>query len=329
MLIKDMLYGEVLINESIIKDLMNTKPFQRLKDINQYGGVNFVFPDKYQVTRFEHSIGVWHVLKTVGADFETQIAGLLHDIGHTAFSHMYDMALSSLNENHHERVQEKLVGWAEIEDILEKNSIKLKNVDEYVLIKRPLPDIGADRFDYAIRDYVTATDEKAEFADKALSDISKDDEGLFFNNLEIARTFAEIGNKSQWLVVHEPTVAAVYQSLIEMIRLGLKNGWLKEDDFLQTDEYVFNKIKSNAANIPEKYLKIFTNKYTVKEVAAKEDSDIEFKKLKSRFFNPQVITAKGKKHVSELDDGFKQSLNKSVEIFEKSKNGVYYKIEFL
>ena len=324
MLIKDMLYGEVLINESIIKDLMNTKPFQRLKDINQYGGVNFVFPDKYQVTRFEHSIGVWHVLKTVGADFETQIAGLLHDIGHTAFSHMYDMALSSLNENHHERVQEKLVGWTEIEDILEKNSIKLKNVDEYVLIKRPLPDIGADRFDYAIRDYVTATHEKAEFANKALSAISKDDEGLFFNNLEIARTFAEIGNKSQWLVVHEPTVAAVYQSLIEMIRLGLKNGWLKEDDFLQTDEYVFNKIKSNAANIPEKYLKIFTNKYTVKEVAAKEDSDIEFKKLKSRFFNPQVITAKGKKHVSELDDGFKQSLNKSVEIFEKSKSSRFF-----
>lgn len=99
MKIHDRLYNEITVDDPIIESLINTKPFQRLKEINQYGGVNFFFPDRYQVSRYQHSLGVYHVLKGIGADLDVQVAGLLHDIGHTAFSHMYDMALATHTED--------------------------------------------------------------------------------------------------------------------------------------------------------------------------------------------------------------------------------------
>lgn len=62
---------------------------QRLKGISQ-----FRIPDKYyfkdNYSRFEHSIGVMVLLGKLGASQEEQIAGLLHDVSHKAFSHVYD-----------------------------------------------------------------------------------------------------------------------------------------------------------------------------------------------------------------------------------------------
>ena len=44
---------------------------------------------------FEHSLGVYLLLRRLGADRREQVAGLLHDISHTAFSHAVDFLISS------------------------------------------------------------------------------------------------------------------------------------------------------------------------------------------------------------------------------------------
>jgi len=75
----DRIFGEIKIDDQLILDLINTPSFQRLKRINQYGGVNLIYPT-YQVSRFEHSIGVWWILKSLNTGVEIQVAGLLHDI---------------------------------------------------------------------------------------------------------------------------------------------------------------------------------------------------------------------------------------------------------
>jgi HD superfamily phosphohydrolase len=49
--ITDEIYGEIVIENELILRLINTKPFQRLKEINQYGAVNFVFEEGYQTSR--------------------------------------------------------------------------------------------------------------------------------------------------------------------------------------------------------------------------------------------------------------------------------------
>lgn len=327
MIIPDKLYKQIEVSHPIIEQLVNTKPFLRLKEINQYGGVNFVYPDRYQVTRFQHSLGVYHVLKTLGADLETQVAGLLHDIGHTALSHMYDMALNTHTEDNHEQIMHNLEGWDEVQHILSTNNLKLLNPDDYVLIKKSLPDIGADRFDYALRDYFFATNEFSDLPIKLLENVGTDVEGMYFSSLSSATEFANTGNKAMWYVIYEPSVAIIYQSLIEMIRAGFKENWLTNNDFMKTDKYVIAKMMQNKESMPERFSKVFTHKFSVKETT-KENCDFEFVKLKSRYFDPRVKENNVTKRASELDPEFKVELDKCTNLFEKAKTGIYYKIKF-
>jgi len=55
MKIIDKIYGEIEIDNQLIVDLINTAPFQRLKNISQDGATNFIQPVR-NVTRYEHSI---------------------------------------------------------------------------------------------------------------------------------------------------------------------------------------------------------------------------------------------------------------------------------
>jgi HD superfamily phosphohydrolase/uncharacterized protein YjbK len=110
MIIKDIVYGDIEIPEKF-KAIIDTPEFQRLRRIKQLATANLVFPAANH-TRFEHSIGTYHVMKKLVDHFieyfheldknivfeENDIdavlmAALLHDIGHGPFSHAFEQAL--------------------------------------------------------------------------------------------------------------------------------------------------------------------------------------------------------------------------------------------
>lgn len=325
MKINDRIYGKIEIHDPVIVELISSHPFQRLKRLNQYGGVNFIYPTKYQVSRFEHSIGVWYILKTLGARLEVQAAGLLHDIGHTAFSHMVDMALQSTTENFHELNVHKIKYFGEMMNILKKHNISLKKIDEYREIKRTLPDIGADRLDYAVRDYVGAIGKNSSLGEKVIKSISLIDEDIVFTDLKVARMYAISGLKAMWFVIYEPKVAVVYQALAEIIRQGFEEGWLKEDDLFEDDKIVLQIILKHQSNLNIKYVKIFTKPYLVKEGTA-TDFDFHHIKHKVRYFDPLVLDKGQKNHLSSVDKIFSEQLKYHLKIFESRKKGTYYKV---
>src|SRR3989344_4030056 len=104
MTISDPLYGQVEISERVLIDLIKTPAFLRLKNITQAG-----VPQQYNslkvYSRYEHSIGAMLLLRKLGADLEEQVAGLLHDISHLAFSHVADWLFGSY---HNEDYQDKI-----------------------------------------------------------------------------------------------------------------------------------------------------------------------------------------------------------------------------
>src|SRR5262249_23384695 len=100
----DRVYGEVSVDDPQILALIACPTFQRLKGIKQSGPSAFAFPFK-TVTRFEHCVGAYVLLNRLGADLREQVAGLLHDISHTAFSHAVDFLYSSDEQNHHEQLK--------------------------------------------------------------------------------------------------------------------------------------------------------------------------------------------------------------------------------
>src|SRR5947199_4454645 len=105
----DRVYGEVEVNDPALLSLIECPTFQRLKGIRQAGPSAFAFPFK-TVTRFEHSLGVYLLLCRLGADRRQRIAGLLHDLSHTAFSHAVDFLFHSDEQDYHERLKPAFLG---------------------------------------------------------------------------------------------------------------------------------------------------------------------------------------------------------------------------
>lgn len=105
--IKDCIYGFVDVPKCCVP-ILNHPLFQRLRRIKQLGSVHFVFPGATH-TRFEHSLGVMHLageavdaIIAVGGSISArekelvQIAGLTHDLGHLAYSHLMDKVLKEV-----------------------------------------------------------------------------------------------------------------------------------------------------------------------------------------------------------------------------------------
>ncbi len=114
--IKDAIYHFVHVS-TLCLAFLDHPHFQRLRNIKQLGTVSQVFPGANH-TRFEHSIGVLHLAGlavdsliargTVISPREkdlVQLAALYHDIGHLAYSHLFDEVLTEqkIGEAHEER----------------------------------------------------------------------------------------------------------------------------------------------------------------------------------------------------------------------------------
>jgi HD superfamily phosphohydrolase len=94
-----------------LRDVIDTREFQRLRRITQLGLASYVFPGATH-TRFSHSLGVAHLAHSVLAHLsewaegetrndvaaawnEVVLAGLLHDVGHGPFSHSFEQILKN------------------------------------------------------------------------------------------------------------------------------------------------------------------------------------------------------------------------------------------
>jgi HD superfamily phosphohydrolase len=98
--VHDPLYGHIHISclESM---LIHTREVQRLRRIQQLGLADIVFPGANH-TRYEHSIGTMHVADMIARNLglaeseisKVRVGALLHDVGHSAFSHSIEAVLA-------------------------------------------------------------------------------------------------------------------------------------------------------------------------------------------------------------------------------------------
>lgn len=99
--VSDRVHGDICLS-TMASRLIACPEVRRLDGIRQLGGCVFVYPSASH-TRLEHSIGVAHLAKLMGqhlraqcdhvSDMDVQcleIAGLLHDVGHGPFSHLFE-----------------------------------------------------------------------------------------------------------------------------------------------------------------------------------------------------------------------------------------------
>lgn len=101
--VKDCIYGHIALPE-LCRRFVDVQEFQRLRRIKQLGVVHFTYPSAVH-TRFEHSLGVMHLAGKMVDQLANyvfipartkelvQLGALYHDVGHLAFSHLFDTAL--------------------------------------------------------------------------------------------------------------------------------------------------------------------------------------------------------------------------------------------
>jgi putative nucleotidyltransferase with HDIG domain len=159
MIIKDEIHGTLEFDD-FEERIIDSQPFQRLRRIKQMSITSLVYPGANH-TRFEHSLGTAHlssiIARRLGLDADTarrvKLCGLLHDIGHTAFSHEGEDVLKKHIGDHESLGRKKVLSGA-IADILSENyrpkdiaDMEKSNYGSIVT-----SDLGADRMDYLKRD---------------------------------------------------------------------------------------------------------------------------------------------------------------------------------
>jgi len=311
MKIKDLVYGEEDTNEEVLIDLINSKSIQRLKHLSQFG-----IPDEYYhkktFSRYEHSLGVLILLRRLNASLKEQIAGLLHDVSHTAFSHVIDWVIGKPEkEDYQDEILPEVIKNSEIPAILEKHNINYKdllNFDNFTLLERETPSLCADRIDYALREmfYENETISIKEI----FSDLNSKDGQIFFRKKEVAEIFAKEYSKLQKEHWGGNEAKARYHILAEALREGLRNKIINISDMMKTDNEVIKILSDSNDDKIIKNLTLLKNGFIIK--IEKDDESIILRK-KFRWIDPEVLIDNKIRNLSEISQSYREFLEKQRE----------------
>src|SRR5712692_4347115 len=128
--LRDAIWGDVSLGPREVA-LIDTPAFQRLRRVKQLGLTDLVFPGARH-TRFEHSIGVFHLAGLAVARLRAapgapeidpaderalRAAALLHDVGHYPFSHaVEELEVEQIRQ--HTEIARHLILGSELTDAL-------------------------------------------------------------------------------------------------------------------------------------------------------------------------------------------------------------------
>lgn len=246
----DRVYGRVEIDDPGLLALVRCPTYRRLKGVRQAGPSALAFPFK-RVTRYEHSLGVFELLRRLGAGRKEQVAGLLHDISHTAFSHAIDFVIESEEQAHHEEIKHLFLGREDLAAAIEGCGFRAADfLDDsaFPLLERPIPWLCADRLDYFFRDGLACGLCRPDQVRSMLDSLVVVDGTIAFGDeamaLEARRLFA-IMNRDWWA---SDTEAYIYNEFGRMLRQAIDEGAINFDDLLTEDEPVLAKIRANGSS---------------------------------------------------------------------------------
>jgi HD superfamily phosphohydrolase len=243
---RDRVYGRVSIADPEILDLIGCATFERLKGVRQAGPSALAFPFK-DVTRYEHSLGVFNLLRRLRAPRREQVAGLLHDISHTAFSHAVDFVFTSTEQDHHEQLKPLMLDRPDISRALAGlgySPCDFYDDSVYPLLEQPIPVLCADRLDYFLRDGLACDVVKPEFVKRILGCLAVIDHRIVLTDVTVAHEAAALFatmNRDWWA---SPVEAFIYNEFADALREGLRLGAIERDDLLTEDMLVLEKLEA-------------------------------------------------------------------------------------
>ncbi|MCJ7424279.1 HD domain-containing protein [Candidatus Bathyarchaeota archaeon] len=171
--IKDPVHGYIYVTEQE-KHAIDSFPVQRQRRLRQLAGSEYVYPGANH-TRFEHAIGVMYLAGRVVENRNVsqylnedeceaaKMAGLLHDVGHGPFSHVFEHLLDKELNKTHEDMTQWIIRKSELADILKENGYNSEEIGKLAVGKLHKPKktfldqiissaVDVDKLDFIVRD---------------------------------------------------------------------------------------------------------------------------------------------------------------------------------
>ena len=293
--------------------IIDTPIFQRLRRIRQLSGAHLTYPAA-QHTRFEHSLGVMHIASQAGQalnekgilksdDIEVlRLAGLLHDIGHGPFSHIFEEIIRQKKFSH-ECFGKEIILKSEIGDSLSKNGY-----DKKLIVKVAFGDsklqymneiisgaLSADMMDYLLRDGYFTGAEHAQIDHKRITqslDVHKKKLALERSALYSFESMMHSRYQMFKAVYFHKTVRAAEVMLLEALRLS-------DDEFGFTSFNINEYVKLTDESI---LAQLISSKSSKLKRARQFAEDYQNRKLLKCVFE-RILTSRtnlGKSRTNEL-----------------------------
>jgi HD superfamily phosphohydrolase len=319
-------YGDFEVEEPVLLELIHSPAMQRLKGIHQYGVVPHMLPCE-DYSRYEHSLGVWALLRAQERPLQEQIAGLLHDVSHTAFSHFADYFFDYFNE--YESYQDSIHAWyleaSGIETILEAHGFTLEQAmpktGRYPAVYQALPDLCADRGDYNIQGaYLRGQLTKEEML-YLFNDLRFEDGKWTLSDISLAEKLGEFSLYMSLYVWNGPHQSHANTLLGFAVGEVIDEGDLEIEALLfGVDKEIWDVLEGSSNPVVQDSLQQITSIYDSIEVCQARDATHAYP-VKCRGIDPLIRLDNGElKRLSQISPDYAE-LFQSVK--ERCKSGWY------
>ena len=318
MKLSDIVFGETEVTEPVLLQLLSAPELTRLKHISSAGYYPAVAGFHHeQNSRWAHSVGVFMLLRRAGATLEEQIAGLLHDVSHSAFSHTIDYISkdnkSQKLQNGQDKIHNSFVKSSSLAAILQHHGFDVDYIlddSRFPLKENNLPDICADRLDYALRQAYIFRQLDLEQIRHIVSSLKIYDGSFVFASPEAALHYA---NAFSWLNENcwsGLASAVMFSVSAQMFRRAIEQGCVSMSDFYEfDDDYIIAKIEAALPKDSKLHYYYSLLQREPERFANYANEDIEPVFLKNRIVNPQVCIRNGCVRLSELSRTYKEKIN--------------------
>lgn len=349
-------YYKILCPEfpNFLKKYIELPIMQRLSGIGLLCGTDWtsLYKNRFFYSRLDHSVGVALIIWNFTKDKTQTIAGLLHDVSTTVFSHVSDFRKGdALTQTSTEEPTTKMIlSDSALCKLLESDGIEPKDVVDYhiyPIADNEIPSLSADRLEYmypsglALDGSWTFEEIAKTYNDLIILKNEENKEELGFKTIEMAelycKKFCMIGHILQ-LNENKLSLQLLSQIMSKAVELDV----LQEEDFMTLSESkIIEKIESfiSKKTLSMEEQKIATMYNTFRKMTKVEHTNQKLPedkyfcvslKVKQRYINPLVkvgTNSQQAKRLSEVSD-FANKLIKDFLEYEDTKFGCVRLIPF-
>ncbi len=333
-------YGEFSIHEPVLKELIQAPVMQRLKKVHQYGPT-YIVGDANWYSRYDHSVGVFVLLRKFGRPLHEQIAGLLHDASHTAFSHVGDHFIAKLKNDRptksytetKDSYQDRIHKWAltqmGTDKILKKYGMSLDDVlhknKEFNCLEAEYPHMCCDRVEYNLQGGLVRKLITQEQLNQILADLHFENGSWFFTKPKFAKQFANLSLVMTETLWGDPKGLYLYDLVSEMMQHAVnKNMFTLDDVHFSDDEHLWDILTINNDPFLQAKTKEVFNHHNRFDLTTKDDYDLSYKS-KFRGIDPYVKQGNNLVFLSKINSDFAREYRR----VKKVKNdGYFLKLKF-